>query len=156
MKKSGTLGFYKKESWKYLYYYNFFENIERHVEKPMIFFHIRHSKYYITTYLQAIYRDHYVTSNYRLYHWMRIVKSVFLEKKSEAYYSLRIWIAVSNYVLFTLITNVDYMIFFFMDENLIFFWWKGKCGYPFHRSLISRTLAKKKIFKQIFLFHHLF
>ena len=43
----------------------FFENIERHVEKPMIFFnfHIRHSKYYITTYLQAIYRDHYVTSN---------------------------------------------------------------------------------------------
>ena len=64
MKKSGTLGFYKKESGKYLGILQFFfENIERHVEKPMIFFHIRHSKYYITTYLQAIYRDHYVTSN---------------------------------------------------------------------------------------------
>ena len=120
----------------------------------MIFFHIRHSKYYITTYLQAIYRDHYVTSNYRLYHWMRIVKSVLLEKKSEAYYFLRIWIAVSNYVIFTLITNEKCWLYdlLFHGWKLDLFFVKGKMRVPIPPIIDFTNFSKKRFLNKYFYF----
>ena len=83
---------------------------------------------------------------------MRIVKSVLLEKKSEAYYFLRIWIAVSNYVLFTLITNEKCWLYdlLFHGWKLDLFFVKGKMRVPIPPIFDFTNFSKKRFLNKYF------
>ena len=85
---------------------------------------------------------------------MRIVKSVLLEKKSEAYRFLRIWIAVSNYVLFTLITNEKCWLYdlLFHGWKLDLFFVKGKMRVPIPPIFDFTNFSKKRFLNKYFYF----